>query len=233
MKTEREKSIDKILKCLRLSKSANEHEAAAAMRQAQALMEKHSVSDQEVAAAEASQRQAKAGAKVKPANWETVLAGKVAKAFGCRLIFVSGRMAGQWSFIGAGAGPEVASYGFAVLYRQAKAARHAYVHEQLSRCKPASRLRRGDTFCEGWVQVAVGSLSALTVEPAQAAAIEAYVALQWPALNTLAPRDRNEGKSMREHDWRDLAAGRLSGKAAKLARGVGGAEERRALGSGA
>lgn len=37
--------IDKISKCLALSKSANEHEAAIALRQAQALMQKYKISE--------------------------------------------------------------------------------------------------------------------------------------------------------------------------------------------
>lgn len=45
---DREKAIDKIKKCLALSKSANEHEAAAALRQAQALMRKHDVTEDDV-----------------------------------------------------------------------------------------------------------------------------------------------------------------------------------------
>lgn len=40
--------IDKIHKCLALGKSSNEHEAAAAMRQAQKLMEMHDISEREV-----------------------------------------------------------------------------------------------------------------------------------------------------------------------------------------
>lgn len=45
---DRAKVLDKIQKCLALSKSANEHEAAAAMRQAQALMRKYGVTDAEL-----------------------------------------------------------------------------------------------------------------------------------------------------------------------------------------
>ena len=35
--------IEKIKKCLALSKSANQHEAATALRQAQSLMEKYNI----------------------------------------------------------------------------------------------------------------------------------------------------------------------------------------------
>lgn len=48
----REKVLDRIRKCLALSKSANEHEAAAALRQAQKMMDQHGVSEDDVAGVE-------------------------------------------------------------------------------------------------------------------------------------------------------------------------------------
>lgn len=45
---DRAKALDRIAKCLALSKSANEHEAAAALRQAQKLMAIHGISDDDV-----------------------------------------------------------------------------------------------------------------------------------------------------------------------------------------
>lgn len=44
----KEKIIDKIKKCLALGKSNNAHEAAAALRQAQKLMEKHGLSEEDL-----------------------------------------------------------------------------------------------------------------------------------------------------------------------------------------
>lgn len=41
-------AIEKIKKCLRLSKSANEHEAAQALKQAQILMQKFGITDIDV-----------------------------------------------------------------------------------------------------------------------------------------------------------------------------------------
>lgn len=45
---DREKALNRIKKCLALSKSPNEHEAAAAMRQAQKLMEAHGICEEDV-----------------------------------------------------------------------------------------------------------------------------------------------------------------------------------------
>lgn len=46
---DKNKAIEKIKKCLALGKSANEHEAAQALKQAQALMREYGISDADVA----------------------------------------------------------------------------------------------------------------------------------------------------------------------------------------
>ena len=51
-----DKILDKIKKCLALSSSSNEHEAAIALRQAQKLMELHGISDIDVKAAQAQEK---------------------------------------------------------------------------------------------------------------------------------------------------------------------------------
>lgn len=45
---DRENAIARIKKCMALSKSPNEHEAAAALRQAQKLMATHGISDEDI-----------------------------------------------------------------------------------------------------------------------------------------------------------------------------------------
>lgn len=47
---DKSKALDKIKKCLALSKSSNPHEAAAALRQAQKLMHAHDITERELGA---------------------------------------------------------------------------------------------------------------------------------------------------------------------------------------
>ena len=54
MNVELDRIIDKVKKCIALSKSDNPHEAAAALRQAQALMRKHGIDEAGIAASEIS-----------------------------------------------------------------------------------------------------------------------------------------------------------------------------------
>lgn len=223
------KAIDKILKCLALSKSSNEHEAAAALRQARALMEKYGLEDADLLAAKASQQSQRSGARTKPVLWETHLAHKIADTFGCRLIFSQGFKASQWLFVGCGSTPEIATYAFKVLMRQAKAARSTYVKEKLSRCKAKTKVARADLFCVGWVQTATAALEKFIPEREAETAIRAYVETHFPSLGDLKPRDRHEGKRLNERAWDDISAGSKAGKGAQLHHGVNGGSDQPAL----
>lgn len=224
-----EKILDKIKKCLALATSANEHEAAAALRQAQKLMQAHGLTDQDVQASQAGEAGVKAGAEVKPSAWETSLAMSVGDAFGCRTLFRSGR-AGSWVYIGVGAGPEVAGYAFSVLHRQAKRARAAYIADILKRVKRATiKTRRADLFCEGWVQTAVAQLTRWDATADQEEKVKAFVSVNYPSLRNMKPIDRNAGRDLRDHEWNDLGRGQVAGRGAVLNRGVGGDADTLAL----
>lgn len=227
----RDKIIAKIKKCLALSASSNEHEAAAALRQAKKLMEQYSISDLDMAAAEASEKRARAGAIRYPSNWEAALAARVADAFGCRCVFATNWLkdCGEWRFIGTGAMPEVAEYAFKVLFRQCKSARAEHIKSHLKRCKAATKVRRADLFCEGWVQSVMGLVTSFSGSESNQEAVDAFMAAHYPRLVDLKSRNRNDGRTLRDHDYNDLHAGRRSGKDAQLNRGVGGMEERKAL----
>lgn len=228
--TDRKKIIDKIKKCLALSASSNEHEAAAALRQARKLMEAHGISDLEMQAAGASEYRQRAGAQASPSQWETNLAVSIADAFGCRAIFSPAvfllRPRADWVYIGCGAAPEVAGYAFAVLHRQGKRAREQHIKTALKRCKLGTKTRRADLFCEGWVSAVVGKIEAFAGNDVQSQAIDAYLATTYPSLRSLNSRDRNEGRSLRDHEFADLISGKLSGRSAELNRGVGGEQQR-------
>lgn len=229
--TNRENIIRKIKKCLALSASSNEHEAAAALRQAQKLMEQFNISDLDVQASEVGEKRARAGAIKSPANWESGLASRVADAMGCQIVFRRNYLKGygEWSFIGSGVMPEVADYAFKVLFRQCKAARAEHIKARLKRCKHATKTRRADLYCEGWVLSVAGKINAFAGNDTNKAAVEAYMATHYPTLSDLKSRDRNEGRNLRDHEYDDVVAGQRAGRDAQLNRGVGGAEERKAL----
>lgn len=225
-----EKIIDKIKKCLRLSKSTNPHEAEAALRQARKLMETHGVSDLDIQAAEAAEERTRSNS-ARPTYWEVRLAQKTADAFGCRLL-LHGRSyfnSAEWGFIGCGSAPEIATYAFTVLLRQVKRARAEHIKTTLKRCKPSTKTRRADLFCEAWVTAVSGTLAAFAGSEQQTAAIDAYMAKHYPEITSLTPLDRNDGRKLRGREYDDIDAGHRSGRSATLNRGVGGNESHAAL----
>lgn len=79
-----ERVIRKIKRCLALSKSSNEHEAATAMRQVQALMREYRLTESDVHLSDAGEAESGiARAKRRPTR-ERHLSSIVANAFGCR-----------------------------------------------------------------------------------------------------------------------------------------------------
>lgn len=225
---DKSKILDKIKKCMALSSSSNEHEAAAALRQARKLMEANGISDLDVKAHEVSEQKARSGASQQPANWESCLSGKIARTFGCRVIFAtqwSGwHGSGYWKFIGCGSAPEIAQYAFTVLLRQIKRARADHIKSALKRCKTATKTRRADLFCEGWVQSVAGLVDAFAGDERTEESISSFMEIRYPDLVKLDSRDRNAGRNLRNHELTDFDAGALLGRNTQLNRGVGGEE---------
>lgn len=222
MSEDRKNIIEKIKKCLELAKSANEHEAATALRQAQKLMQAHGVTDLDIEHADIQEEGARAGASQKPAKWECGLADRVANAFGCSMYLSISYPVGRWVFVGVSPSGEIARYAFTVLFRQVKRARAEYIRTALKRCT-TTRTRRADLFCEGWVMTATQLVERLAGNEATQARITAYLERK-RNLSSFQGRDRNAGRNLSERDCGDLVAGKRAGRNAELNRGVGGAE---------
>ncbi|MDR3055246.1 MAG: DUF2786 domain-containing protein [Zoogloeaceae bacterium] len=230
MTPEREKIFAKIKKCLALSKSSNEHEASAALRQAQKLMDAYNISDLDIAAAEVEEAKTRAGAGVHPAKWEAQLALWVADVFGCESIFTPSRDgAGYWKFIGVGPAAEIAQYTFDVFFRQLKRARAEYIKTRLKRCKTATKTRRADLFCEGWVATVFRNAPTTSGAMDGNTAIKAYMETRYPTLDSLKARNRTGDGLRSDRAIDDYMAGQRSGKTAQLHQGVKGGADRYSL----
>ncbi|PRD68741.1 hypothetical protein C6P61_09575 [Malikia spinosa] len=186
------KILAKIKKCLALSGSPNPHEAAAAMRQAHALMRMHGVDAHQVAMVEIGESSAgiRTMSRDKPAHWEAALAAMVGKAFGCQMlisrmiypkVFRKHVNEGQFIFIGQKGQAEVAAYTVSVLARKCKTARQKWIAEHLAgvsgeRGGKSTVTRMGDAFAEGWVH-SIGKLVAdFANTPEIEQAIERHIA---------------------------------------------------------
>lgn len=217
---DKDRILDKIRKCLALAASSNEHEAAAAMRQAQKLMELYGIGEADVLAAGASESSAHAGASSKPPKWENYLASTVAHAFGCDLLFSGSYRGGKWIFVGVGARPEVAQYAFAVLFRQLRRSRAAFIVEKCRRLKTINKTRRADLFCLAWVGAVRSKALAMAIPDEETAAIDAFMVKHHPTTELLKPIDRTAKGKMSEKDWDAMLEGTIAGSDANLNHGV-------------
>lgn len=223
----RDDALKKIKKCLALSRSANEHEAAAALRQAQALMREHGLREQDVSLADVAEVRVKACSTAANA-WELRLVGVIADAFGCeRFGLVGGyyNSAGNhvrtrhWVLVGMNAAPKVAGYACEVLLRQCAKARLAHIAKQPRNCKPITKTARGDAFAMGWVSAASQLVERFAQPEADKALLLTYIEQQHGDLQS--DKARNVAKA-RKTDWGHYSAGHRSGEKAQLHRGVGG-----------
>jgi hypothetical protein len=213
--TENVKILEKIKKCLALAGSSNPHEAETAWRQARKLMESHKLEMLDVQASEVNTTSSYAGKR--PPFWLLSLAQACAKAFSCSLITRSSIHDSQVVFIGTGNASEFCEYAFTVLQTQLKFARTGYV-ATLSRCKLATKRRRGEIFAENWVGAVYSTVAKFAqVDPETTALIEAYFQKNLSEISTY----KLEPKKVSNKDRSAAYAGYEAGQSAKLHRAMG------------
>jgi hypothetical protein len=222
-----QKILGKIKKCLALSGSSNPNEAATALRQAHALMEKHGVSAHEVTMSDIGQSSAdsKTMSRDKPAHWECRLASLVGEAFGCQMMVsrtvrakVFGHLnQGQFIFVGLKQQAEVASYTATVLIRKCKATRQQWLKDNYGGVSKgvtgvkAKLTRMGDMFAEGWVESISKLVADFANPPEIGSAIEKYI--KEKANGDGAPPARSvDNKKVGQHE---IAAAQMGMQAAK------------------
>ena len=223
----RDEALKKIKKCLALGRSASEHEAAAAMRQAQKLMQEFDVREQDISLLDVHEAQARAAGMAANA-WEVQLVRVIAEAFGCDFFTrVEHDLTGagsyvrkrSWVFIGIDAAPTVASYACEVLVRQCARQRMEHIAKQPRNCKQATKTARGDMFAKGWVLAVAEKVTAMSRPAADTALVLAFKEQKYGEMGQATTRDSTQGRKL---DSGHLHAGFKAGQAAQLHPGVGG-----------
>lgn len=230
---DRDTAIAKIKKCMALGRSANEHEAAAAMRQAQKLMQQFGISDELLQLADVAEAGAAARSMALP-FWEVTLARSVAEAFGCDMFVMRGHRLAldslhrrhKFQFIGTGAAPHVAAYAQDVLSGQCAKARLAHIAQQPKNCKQITKTARGDAFAKAWVYAVVGMLDSFANGDRNVQLLQAYVEMHHPELASFKPKSRDVGRNVKNAS---LSAGYAAGLKADLKRGLSGAAKQELL----
>lgn len=231
----RDQALSKIRKCLALGKSANPHEAANAMRQAQKLMAEYNVTDRDMSLVDVNEVRAKACSTA--ANvWEVRLVNLVADAFGCeQFASLSGYFTAcgsyarkrEYVFIGTDAAPTVAAYAYQVLARQCAAARLAHIRKQPKTCKPITKTTRGDEFAKGWVFGVRELVQRFATGDRDQPLLLAYIQAKHPDLEAQPTRDTGKG---RKTAIGHTMAGMDAALAAQLIRGMGGIPHQELIG---
>lgn len=222
----RDDAIKKIKKCLALAASPNAHEAAAAMRQAQKLMNEHGLNETDLSLADVSEHKSAARHNV-AVPWEVALSELVSSAFGCsrfcatmpllsRSLSFSRKL--HYVFVGLGAAPELASYTYDVLARQCAKDRSVHIAKQPKACKPITKTARGDEFAYGWVRGVQALVERFARSERNEALIEQYMAQKHPNMAASKTKDRAKGRNVSHND---TMQGIQAGRNAKLDRGVG------------
>lgn len=225
----RDQAMAKVKKLMRLSTSSNMHEAAAAMRQAQALMRLHAIEAGEVGDLDhdpdpIGERPSAARRGMRIAVDLSRLAGVVSRTFGVEVYWRVGYAESRTGdtfrqirarFVGPGSRAELASYAFDVLQRQMERDKRQHLRRVRVR---KNRAARGDCYGIGWVNGVAKVLEPWAITDAERNAITVWMAKHGPKLETVNCTARES----RAATINDRYLGYASGARATLNRGVGG-----------
>lgn len=207
----------RLKKVAALMASDNEHEAASAQRQAEAIMREYRMDQTDILIAEVELSEVTAGADRDPATWERVLASICAGGYCCDSIF-TGRygVRGTWTFVGMAPAATLAGYAFDALRAKHRGDRRRYIATSLKRFRnERNKVAAADPYSQGWVHAVRKLLPRQTPTAEQAEAIARFVEEKFGALGHMKPR-RPAGRA----DDRHAIAGVDDGRRAELHAGV-------------
>lgn len=164
-----ERAIRKIKHCLALSQSANENEAATALRQAQALMREYRLTEMDVKLSDVGEVESQFSRNDRRPAWDQQLSASVAAVFNCSSLRVrewcvtKRRIVERASFIGVTPSQHIALYAYEALLTKLKLARKQYAAGVRSGKYRSSYSAEtaGDHFALAWVAQVYGKLLAL------------------------------------------------------------------------
>ncbi|MEG3640644.1 DUF2786 domain-containing protein [Magnetococcus sp. PR-3] len=206
---------------------ASANEQAVAMAKAQTLIERHSLTQTQLDAAEVCEHTAEAKRRYQYPDWAWILIHAINNAFGtdCYTQGHGDPLKYQVHFYGHDPMPELAGYCFEVLYRQAFKARQAYARTNLKRIVPHHKAMRADIYAEGWANTAVSKLHTLHPSRSQQRAMDAYK--QETGVNPYKERQKAPTPwHVAKNQNQDRTQGYHDGQAVEINHGISGVENR-------
>lgn len=183
----KERRKQKLLKCLALSKSAEPHEAAAAMRQAQKLMAELGLSETDLLAEGIDSVEIKTREGFGSCRLMNMLCSLVCQTFGVDAVFernpgTAGRL--NVRYIGPKDRVMMAEYCHKVLWRAMMKSWDALL---LTRPYYKGQGGQRQAFCEAWLVTVQDKVSALVVSDKEQTAIASYKQARYGKLEVMKP----------------------------------------------
>jgi hypothetical protein len=227
---DRSTALRRVRTCLRLAASSNPHEAAAALRQAQALMAQFGIGHAEAMNVDEAEAPTRARGAEVPGSI-LLLATICANGFGARLVHV--QMDGRTviRFYGIDGIAQIASYAFTILRRQLDTDRFKHVARVR---KTNVRKVRGENFANAWVFAIKQLFPKADVSESHRALLDETIRLRYPTITTFGDKGdepdekkaaakklpvKKVGTRLTESDW---LAGYRKGLDARLHTGIQG-----------
>lgn len=157
------KILEKIQKCLNLSKSSNPGEAANALRMAQAMMKKYGVTVAQVGLSEVKESKLKYHKNHVDRAWESDVLSLIEAVFSVRIIinWYKKYYPAELVFYGINSQAEVAAYIYEIVMRQLMRDRKKFVKTLPRRMTRTHKIEQADIYCEAWVSAVAGKVKDL------------------------------------------------------------------------
>lgn len=212
--------IDKIKKCLALSKSDNQHEAAQALKHAHALMKKHQIDQDRIDIGDIHQTSSEV--RFSLSEWHIMLIDTIEKVFTVVAIFEENPIAKRIRWNGGKQSIELASYAYEVLFKQCNQCRTNYLKTNLKKVRiKTNKTYRANQYAEGWVNAVYFKVIDLVSpeEKEQHLRLKSFIGKDLEFVKAKDKRSKQE-KSKRFTGMEDLVLGYIDGKEANLFRSM-------------
>ena len=181
MSDDNSKVLERIEKLMAMAEQgeASPHEAAIALKRAQALMNKHGLNATDVALNQVKEEEAGMLCKnrARLPEYLSMLVTIIGNVFECRATYLQGYYGTSVKFYGFGADPVLAKYALHVLARQLKEAREQFI-QTLPRPLYGKhhKTNAANSFAKGWIMEAGNKAGALrpSASPEKEALIQQY-----------------------------------------------------------
>ena len=227
MTTEQSKILERIKKLLALATSSNEHEAAAAMAKAQALMAEHGLTEAKIRLSDIGHADIKSQFSVsRMKKHELVLMNCIGKAFTVKILWKKSSsyaddVFGTFTVVGRKANVQVAEHIAIVLGRKLRAARADFV-----RTLPhgTDKTMEADGFCLGWVYAIAKKVSLVAMDDQTTKLVDEY------AEKVFNLKDKEVGAQERKVGAAGFQLGQMAGDREGLYRPMAQGQQQAGIG---